>query len=119
MSASCRTDCCASAWLPPRPRGVAGPPGALFGPFKEVISTEGVPPEDIAFYFAHWLTDLAGAVPTPLYGSEKFVLQFPHAVLGSFIRSFSVRCAIVGYVAVVVRVAPLVLPLLLGTMCYG
>lgn len=44
----------------------------------------------VAFYFTHWITDVAGAVPTPLDGSEKFVLQFPSAVLGSFVRSFSV-----------------------------
>ena len=44
----------------------------------------------VAFYFVHWLTDLAGAVPKPLEGSEKFVLKFPHPVLGSFIRSFGV-----------------------------
>ena len=37
----------------------------------------------------HWLTDLAGAEPTPLKGSEKFVLKFPHPVLHSFISSFS------------------------------
>jgi len=36
----------------------------------------------------HWLTDLAAAVPTPLHGCEKFVVQFPLAVLSSFIRSF-------------------------------
>ena len=36
------------------------------------------------------LTDLAGAEPSPLGGAEKFVLKFPHAVLDSFIRSFSV-----------------------------
>ena len=43
-----------------------------------------------AFYFVHWLTDLAGAVPTPLEGMEKFVLKFPHPVLASFIASFGV-----------------------------
>ena len=50
----------------------------------------GVANADIAFYFVHWLTDLAGAVPAPLNGAEKFVLKFPHSVLESFIRSFSV-----------------------------
>jgi hypothetical protein len=44
----------------------------------------------VAFYFVHWLTDLAGAEPSPLGGAEKFVLKFPHAVLDSFIRSFAV-----------------------------
>jgi len=47
-------------------------------------------PADIAFYFTHWLTDLAGAEPTPLFGCEKFVLKFPLAVLLSFVRSFGV-----------------------------
>ena len=32
---------------------------------------------------------LAGATPTPLDGCEKFVVGFPHAVLGSFVRSFA------------------------------
>jgi len=45
---------------------------------------------DIALYFVHWLTDLAGACPSPLDGCEKFVLQFPQPVLQSFIRSFSI-----------------------------
>ena len=45
---------------------------------------------DVAFYFVHWLVDLAGAEPTPLKGSEKFVLKFPHAILHSFISSFSI-----------------------------
>jgi len=35
---------------------------------------------DIAFYFAHWVTDLAGAEPIPLRGAVKFVLKFPQAV---------------------------------------
>ena len=56
------------------------PPIALFGTFKEVIATGGAAHADIAFYFVHWLTDLAGAEPSPLAGSEKFVLKFPHAV---------------------------------------
>jgi len=66
------------------------PPEALFSKFKTVAQEGGASPPDIAFYFSHWLTDLAGAVPTPLEGSEKFVLQFPRPVLGSFIRSFGV-----------------------------
>ena len=36
------------------------------------------------------LTDLAGAEPTPLTGSEKFVVKFPHPVLGAFLKSFGV-----------------------------
>ena len=66
------------------------PPGALFGKFKAAIASDGVAASDVAFYFVHWLTDLAGAVPSPLEGSEKFVLKFPQPVLGSFISSFSV-----------------------------
>ena len=66
------------------------PPKALFGTFKSVIAAGGAAAADVAFYFVHWLTDLAGAEPTPWEGSEKFVLKFPHAVLGSFIKSFSV-----------------------------
>lgn len=66
------------------------PPSALFGKFKQVITHDHVVAADVAFYFVHWLTDLAGAEPTPLEGSEKFVLKFPMAVLGSFIKSFSV-----------------------------
>ena len=57
------------------------PPGPLFSKFKAAILKN---PEhsvsDIAFYFVHWLTDLAGAEPTPLNGSEKLVLRFPHPV---------------------------------------
>jgi hypothetical protein len=66
------------------------PPAPLFAPFKEVLVSGGAEPADVAFYFVHWLTDLAGAEPSPLGGGEKFVLKFPHAVLDSFIRSFSV-----------------------------
>jgi len=64
------------------------PPGALFKVFKDLISTEGAPSCDVSFYFVHWLTDLAGAEPTPKSGSEKFVLKFPDFVLASFLRSF-------------------------------
>merc|ERR1719335_909034 len=66
------------------------PPAPLFAKFKEVLQTESVEKADVAFYFVHWLTDLAGAEPSPLGGAEKLVLKFPHAVLDSFIRSFSV-----------------------------
>ena len=66
------------------------PPAALFSQFKAEITTNGAHAPDVAFYFVHWLTDLAGAVPAPLQGSEKFVIQFPHFVLASFIRSFPV-----------------------------
>ena len=68
-------------------------PGPLFSSFKRALrgseSSGSVHASDIAFYFVHWMTDLAGAEPTPLRGSEKFVLKFPHPVLHSFISSFS------------------------------
>ena len=67
------------------------PPGPLMTQFKRVITSDkGISKADISFYFVHWLTDLAGAEPTPLKGSEKFVLRFPHPVLHSFIASFSI-----------------------------
>jgi hypothetical protein len=66
-------------------------PGPLFSTFKRVLSSKSdrVEESDVSFYFVHWVTDLAGAEPTPLRGSEKFVLKFPHPVLHSFISSFS------------------------------
>ncbi|CAK0829857.1 unnamed protein product, partial [Prorocentrum cordatum] len=68
------------------------PPGAIFTSFKEVLRERGahgrINKEDLALYFVHWLTDLAGAEPTPLGGCEKFVVKFPLMVLNSFLRSF-------------------------------
>jgi len=64
------------------------PPGPLFSTFKAAIVQGGIDQSMIAFYFVHWLTDLGGAVPTPLQGMEKFVIQFPLEVLASFIKSF-------------------------------
>jgi len=66
------------------------PPAAVFSHFKACIRSNAINSADIAFYFAHWLTDLAGAEPTPLRGSEKFCLRFPHGVLASFIESFPI-----------------------------
>ena len=51
------------------------PPWALFGSFKTLLESEDVPAHDVAFYFVHWLTDLAGAEPSgdgPMCGSLKF-----------------------------------------------
>ena len=43
------------------------PPGALFKRFKAQLRTNpDLSQSDIAFFFVHWLTDLAGAEPTPL-----------------------------------------------------
>ena len=45
------------------------PPGALFNSFKSLLEAGGLDGGDVAFYFVHWLTDLAGAEPTPLRAS--------------------------------------------------
>jgi hypothetical protein len=68
-----------------------GPPGAVFTTFREALIRDHkseITKEDVALYFVHWLTDLAGAEPTPLGGCEKFVIKFPLPVLNSFLRSF-------------------------------
>lgn len=54
-----------------QPRYVGRPPRSQIGR------------EDVALYFVHWLTDLAGAEPTPLAGCEKFSVKFPLPVLNS------------------------------------
>merc|ERR1719326_641786 len=67
------------------------PPGAVFSKFRELLIRDHkseIKERDIALYFVHWLTDLAGAEPTPLGGCEKFVVKFPLPVLNSFLRSF-------------------------------
>jgi len=63
------------------------PPGTIFKRFKQLLTDGQVEAEDISFYFVHWLTDLAGAEPTPLRGCEKFVLKFPRSVLDSILGS--------------------------------
>ncbi|CAE7248047.1 unnamed protein product [Symbiodinium pilosum] len=72
--------------------GHASPSRALFVILVGVRCMEdgGVEPADVAFYFCHWLTDLAGAEPYPQEGCEKFVLKFPRTVLSSFIKSFKI-----------------------------
>jgi len=67
------------------------PPGAVFTKFREALIRDHhsqMKQRDIALYFVHWITDLAGAEPTPLGGCEKFVIKFPLPVLNSFLRSF-------------------------------
>jgi hypothetical protein len=66
------------------------PPGALFRKFKSIITSGCASKSDIAFYFVHWLTDLAGAEPYPLEGCEKYVLKFPTKVLTAFMASFQI-----------------------------
>ena len=63
------------------------PPGAMLSTFKRVLGSNEASSDDVAIYFLHWLTDLAGAEATPLGGAEKFVLRFPHHVLASFLWS--------------------------------
>jgi len=68
-----------------------GPPGAIFTKFREILIRDhksAIKQKDVALYFVHWLTDLAGAEPTPLAGCEKFAVKFPMPVLNSFLRSF-------------------------------
>jgi len=67
------------------------PPGAIFTRFRNELIRDckgSIAPHNVAFYFVHWLTDLAGAEPTPLGGCKKFTINFPLAVLNSFLRSF-------------------------------
>merc|ERR1712050_131130 len=67
------------------------PPGAAFTGFREALTQKEdarVQQRDVALYFVHWLTDLAGAEPTPLGGSEMFALKFPLHVLNSFLYAF-------------------------------
>jgi len=66
------------------------PPGALFRKFRRVVTSGQASPRDLAFYFTHWFTDLAGAEPFPQEGCEKFVLKFPKHVLNQFLLSFSI-----------------------------
>merc|ERR1712242_267226 len=66
------------------------PPGALFRNFRNVITSGCASPRDLAFYFTHWFTDLAGAEPFPYEGCEKLVLKFPKEVLNQFLMSFSI-----------------------------
>lgn len=67
------------------------PPGAIFTKFRQVLNkSKRATAKDVALYFVHWLTDLAGAEPTPLAGCEKFVVKFPLPVLVSFLRSFKI-----------------------------
>ena len=63
------------------------PPGAIFASMKALLNDGGLKGTEVAFYFVHWLTDLAGATPTPLRGSEKFVLHFPRPVLSTLVAS--------------------------------
>mmetsp|Transcript_92809 Transcript_92809/g.267996 ORF Transcript_92809/g.267996 Transcript_92809/m.267996 type:complete len:1023 (+) Transcript_92809:123-3191(+) len=67
------------------------PPGAIFTKFRETLIRDHkleINQRDVALYFVHWVTDLAGAEPTPLAGCEKFATKFPLPVLNSFLRSF-------------------------------
>jgi len=67
------------------------PPGATLSAFRDTLIRDHkaeLGRQDVALYFVHWLTDLAGAEPSPLGGCEKFVLRFPLKVLRSFLQAF-------------------------------
>ena len=63
-----------------------GPPGGVLSAFKQAISSNASK-KNIALYFLHWITDIAGGEPTPLAGAEKLVVKFPHSVFSSFLWS--------------------------------
>lgn len=68
------------------------PPGAVFLGIKAAIMARDrggrrVSRRDLSLYFVHWLTDLAGAEPTPLFGCNKLTSQLPMPVLKSFMKS--------------------------------
>eukprot|EP00429_Kryptoperidinium_foliaceum_P024325 CAMPEP_0176149674 /NCGR_PEP_ID=MMETSP0120_2-20121206/76378_1 /TAXON_ID=160619 /ORGANISM="Kryptoperidinium foliaceum, Strain CCMP 1326" /LENGTH=52 /DNA_ID=CAMNT_0017486489 /DNA_START=8 /DNA_END=163 /DNA_ORIENTATION=+ len=42
------------------------PPGALLSTLRARVLAGKASQQDLAFYFVHWFTDFAGAVPTPL-----------------------------------------------------
>ena len=64
------------------PRQAEAPPGALFDTMKAVIADGAASSSDIAFYFVHWVTDLAGAVPT--YRFDVALGRDEELHLGSF-----------------------------------
>ena len=66
------------------------PPGPLFSPFRKVVVDGGASPADVSFYFVHWVTDLAGAIPTPLNGCEKLAVSLPPAVLSRILGSIEI-----------------------------
>jgi hypothetical protein len=66
------------------------PPSPLFRAFRKVVLSGNYSHSDIAFYFVHWFSDLAGSEPYPMQGCEKFVLKFPQRVLGNFVESMPV-----------------------------
>jgi len=63
------------------------PPGPLFANFRKLITRGTASDRDVAFYFVHWLTDLAASVPTPFEGMLKFTTQFPDFVIRGFLES--------------------------------
>mmetsp|Transcript_2405 Transcript_2405/g.5120 ORF Transcript_2405/g.5120 Transcript_2405/m.5120 type:complete len:1794 (-) Transcript_2405:193-5574(-) len=67
-----------------------GPPSAVLGKLKKAISAGAAIDQDVAFYFAHWVTDLAGAEPSPFTGTEKFAAKFPPNVLQGLLGCFSI-----------------------------
>jgi len=67
-----------------------GPPSAVLSKLKKATQKGAASRRDVAFYFVHWVTDLAGAEPTPYRGSEKFAVKFPPKVLQSLLSCFNI-----------------------------
>ncbi|CAE7366822.1 unnamed protein product [Symbiodinium natans] len=68
------------------------PPGAVLRGIKAAITSQNksdrqLSKRDLSLYFVHWLTDLAGAEPSPLLGCLKLTSQLPLPVLKSFMES--------------------------------
>ncbi|CAE7780560.1 unnamed protein product [Symbiodinium microadriaticum] len=68
------------------------PPGAVLRGIKAAITSQNksdrkLTKRDLSLYFVHWLTDLAGAEPSPLLGCLKLTSQLPLPVLKSFMES--------------------------------
>ena len=53
------------------------PPGALFSSMKALLDTGGLQSSDIAFYFVHWITDLAGAVYAHMHQQQHIRTPSP------------------------------------------
>mmetsp|Transcript_15972 Transcript_15972/g.50151 ORF Transcript_15972/g.50151 Transcript_15972/m.50151 type:complete len:923 (-) Transcript_15972:47-2815(-) len=73
-----------------------GPPAISLTAFKRVLQKRGwsgpivTSQQDVSFYFVHWLTDVAGSVPTPLAGCERLVQHYPRELLRQAVSSFQV-----------------------------
>ena len=75
-----------AAFPPPhRNHNVRSSPPTSSRLLQALLDQGGASSADIAFYFTHWLTDLAGAVPAPLSGCQQFVARFPRPVRAALV----------------------------------